>query len=80
MESTYSCSGEAQGELAGVGAGEPEVVADAFSVPEVEVAVGLGREAGADDRPVADGPPATRGDIRINDLLDEMLCRVRHAG
>ena len=57
MESTYSLLFllgirvvEAQVGLAAELVGQPEVQADGLGVPDVQIAVGLGRKAGLDDR------------------------------
>ena len=54
--------------------GDPEVQADGLRVPDVEVAVGLGREPGDGCR------DATGGDVRGDDLADEVAPLRRPSG
>ena len=52
--------------------GQAEADADGLGVADVQVAVGLGREARGDDGAVAGLAPSALGDVLIDHLLDEV--------
>ena len=76
IESTYSCSSlvglvssNRRLHLPSYSAAKPEVQADAFGVPNVQVAVGLGRKSRVDDL------FGVRRAIGVDDLLNEITRR-----